>query len=54
MLVEMDGFEGNEGVIVIAATNRVDVLDKAFYFVQVVLTVRYGWFYQTSVVVSKS
>ena len=29
MLVEMDGFEGNEGVIVIAATNRVDVLDKA-------------------------
>ena len=29
MLVEMDGFEGNEGVIVIATTNRVDVLDKA-------------------------
>ncbi len=29
MLVEMDGFEGNEGVIVIAATNRPDVLDKA-------------------------
>ena len=29
MLVEMDGFEGNSGVIVIAATNRVDVLDKA-------------------------
>ncbi|WP_130803178.1 ATP-dependent zinc metalloprotease FtsH [Acinetobacter ihumii] len=29
MLVEMDGFEGNEGVIVIAATNRADVLDKA-------------------------
>ena len=29
MLVEMDGFEGNEGVIVIAATNRPDVLDPA-------------------------
>ena len=29
LLVEMDGFEGNEGVIVIAASNRPDVLDKA-------------------------
>ena len=29
MLVEMDGFEGNTGVIVMAATNRVDVLDPA-------------------------
>ena len=29
MLVEMDGFEGKEGVIVIAATNRPDVLDPA-------------------------
>jgi len=29
LLVEMDGFEGNSGVIVMAATNRADVLDKA-------------------------
>lgn len=29
MLVEMDGFEENEGVIVMAATNRVDILDPA-------------------------
>lgn len=29
LLVEMDGFETNEGVIVMGATNRVDILDKA-------------------------
>lgn len=29
MLVEMDGFEGSEGIIIIAATNRADVLDDA-------------------------
>jgi cell division protease FtsH len=29
MLVEMDGFDGNEGIIIIAATNRPDVLDAA-------------------------
>ncbi|WP_085248155.1 ATP-dependent zinc metalloprotease FtsH [Gilliamella mensalis] len=29
MLVEMDGFEANSGIIIIAATNRVDILDSA-------------------------
>jgi cell division protease FtsH len=29
LLTEMDGFEGNTGIIIIAATNRVDVLDSA-------------------------
>ena len=31
LLIEMDGFEGNEGIIVIAATNRSDVLDPALF-----------------------
>jgi cell division protease FtsH len=30
LLVEMDGFDTNEGVIIIAATNRPDVLDPCF------------------------
>lgn len=29
LLTEMDGFDGNSGVIILAATNRVDILDKA-------------------------
>lgn len=40
MLVEMDGFEGNEGVIVIAATNRADVFWIKLCCVQVVLTAK--------------
>ncbi len=52
MLVEMDGFEGNEGVIVIAATNRVDVLDKALLR-PAASTVKLWLVYLTSVVVNK-
>ena len=29
LLTEMDGFEGNNGVVVLAATNRADILDQA-------------------------
>ncbi len=31
LLVEMDGFGVNEGIIVMAATNRVDILDPAIF-----------------------
>ena len=40
LLVEMDGFGANEGIIIISATNRPDILDPKHYYVQVVLTVK--------------
>lgn len=53
MLVEMDGFEGNEGIIVIAATNRPDFLTRPCC-VQAVSTVRLWLACQMFVVVSRS
>ena len=40
LLVEMDGFGVNEGIIVMSATNRVDILDPAILYNQDVLTER--------------
>ena len=40
MLVEMDGFEGNEGIIVIAATNRPDVLDPTLILRSLLVVLR--------------
>ena len=43
LLVEMDGFGVNEGIIVMAATNRVDILDPAIFASGTFLTVRLQW-----------
>ena len=40
LLVEMDGFDTQEGIIIIAATNRPDVLDPALLAARAVLTVK--------------
>ncbi len=43
MLVEMDGFGVNEGIIVMAATNRVDILDPAILRPGRFRPQGYGW-----------
>ena len=42
LLVEMDGFGVNEGIIVMAATNRVDILDRAILTVRTFRQKSYG------------
>ncbi len=54
LLVEMDGFGANEGIIIIAATNRPDILRPWHCFVQVVLTVKLPWIAQMLLAVKPS